>query len=335
MVPRGAALGRGGGVDEHPRDGDPVGDGFPGEREGEEEERVVEAEVGGGELWAEEVQHIATPTATQLGAAAMNDDVVAEILLRLPAKSVLRCRAVCRSWRRITTADYFVAAHSRRRPLQLLGYTGPNDESLRDDEFLVTSAPRVNAETMLICNPATRQLVNLPPVSTGGVVVDRNDLRLHSSAFYFHRPSGEYRVLCYRKGTNYILSTGSGEARRLGPVPDQQRRTCSFSAVTVGKTVGESVYWGRREVDDRSRIMAFDTVSERFRAVAPPPVEHADEGPLLDMHGRHARRGGDAGGAVPGRVGQRRRRRREVGAAPPGGAAGGILFQGVEASGAW
>lgn len=81
--------------------------------------------------------------------------------------------------------------------------------------------------------------------------------------------------------------------------------------------------------------MAFDTVSERFRAVAPPPVEHADEGPLLDMHGRHARRGGDAGGAVPGRVGQRRRRRREVGAAPPGGAAGGILFQGVEASGAW
>uniref|UniRef100_A0A0E0CF04 F-box domain-containing protein n=1 Tax=Oryza meridionalis TaxID=40149 RepID=A0A0E0CF04_9ORYZ len=199
----------------------------------------------------------------------MNDDVVAQILLRLPAKSVFRCRAVCRSWRRITTAAYFVAAHSRRRPLQLLGYTGPNDESLRDDEFLVTSAPvtavpavydgddtecrrflrrnvrlclrgscdglllfeRVNAESMLICNPATRQLVNLPP---------------------------------------------------------PQRRTCSFFAVTVGKTVGESVYWGRREVDDRSRIMAFDTVSERFRAVAPPPVEHADEGPLLDMDGTFA-----------------------------------------------
>lgn len=64
MVPRVAALGRGGGVDEHPRDGDPEGDWFPGEREGEEEERVVEAEVGaevvggrgGGELRAEEVE---------------------------------------------------------------------------------------------------------------------------------------------------------------------------------------------------------------------------------------------------------------------------------------
>ena len=63
MVPRVAALGRGGGVDEHPRDGDPEGDGFPGEREGEEEERVVEAEVGGGELWAEEVEASSPATA--------------------------------------------------------------------------------------------------------------------------------------------------------------------------------------------------------------------------------------------------------------------------------
>uniref|UniRef100_A0A0E0CF03 Uncharacterized protein n=1 Tax=Oryza meridionalis TaxID=40149 RepID=A0A0E0CF03_9ORYZ len=64
MVPRGAALGRGGGVDdEHPRDGEPEGDGFPGEREGEEEERVVEAEVGGGELRAEEVEASSPATA--------------------------------------------------------------------------------------------------------------------------------------------------------------------------------------------------------------------------------------------------------------------------------
>ena len=47
VVPRGAALGRGGGVDEHPRHGDPKGDGArPGEGEGEDEEGGVEAEVG-------------------------------------------------------------------------------------------------------------------------------------------------------------------------------------------------------------------------------------------------------------------------------------------------
>ena len=48
VVPRGAALDGGGGVDEHPGDGDPEGDGvvLPGEREGEEKEGVLEAEVG-------------------------------------------------------------------------------------------------------------------------------------------------------------------------------------------------------------------------------------------------------------------------------------------------
>lgn len=48
VVPRGAALDGGGGVDEHPRHGDPErdGGGLPGEREGEEEEGVLEAEVG-------------------------------------------------------------------------------------------------------------------------------------------------------------------------------------------------------------------------------------------------------------------------------------------------
>lgn len=37
VVPRGAALGRGGGVHEHPRHGDPEGDGVRRKGEGEEE----------------------------------------------------------------------------------------------------------------------------------------------------------------------------------------------------------------------------------------------------------------------------------------------------------
>lgn len=50
VVPRGGgtALDGDGGVDEHPRDGDPERDGGPigGEREGEVEEGTLESEVG-------------------------------------------------------------------------------------------------------------------------------------------------------------------------------------------------------------------------------------------------------------------------------------------------
>ncbi|XP_024319148.1 uncharacterized protein LOC112272479 [Brachypodium distachyon] len=40
-----------------------------------------------------------------------------EILLRLPAAALLRCRAVCRSWRRLTSDNPgFLLAHHRRQP---------------------------------------------------------------------------------------------------------------------------------------------------------------------------------------------------------------------------
>lgn len=50
------------------------------------------------------------------------DDVVREILFRLPSASVLRFRAVCKHWRRITTCPVFLAIYSLRQPLELLAY---------------------------------------------------------------------------------------------------------------------------------------------------------------------------------------------------------------------
>ncbi|TVT97989.1 hypothetical protein EJB05_56704, partial [Eragrostis curvula] len=51
------------------------------------------------------------------------EDIVEEILLRLPAKSLLRCRAVCRAWRRVASAPRFLAAHARLRPAEPVLYT--------------------------------------------------------------------------------------------------------------------------------------------------------------------------------------------------------------------
>ncbi|WVZ85893.1 hypothetical protein U9M48_032751 [Paspalum notatum var. saurae] len=57
----------------------------------------------------------------------LDEDVVTEILLRLPSAAVLGCRAVCRAWRRITSSPGFVAAHARRRPLEDVGGNGRQD----------------------------------------------------------------------------------------------------------------------------------------------------------------------------------------------------------------
>ncbi|CAN6243893.1 unnamed protein product [Urochloa humidicola] len=51
--------------------------------------------------------------------------MVWEILVRLPAKALLRCRAVCRSWRRLTFAADFLLAHHQRQPsLPLVCFDG-------------------------------------------------------------------------------------------------------------------------------------------------------------------------------------------------------------------
>uniref|UniRef100_A0A0E0CEZ0 F-box domain-containing protein n=1 Tax=Oryza meridionalis TaxID=40149 RepID=A0A0E0CEZ0_9ORYZ len=198
----------------------------------------------------------------------MGDDVVVQILSRLPAKAVLRCRAVCRSWRRITTTAYFVAAHSRRRPLQLLGYTGLVVDS--------SSSPYSYVFTVTSVVPAFCDGDD----AAGCRILLRHNMRVSL------RGSCDGLLLFERK-------TGGGAAAPTTACSSATRRRGSWSICRrrrtprrVGVTVGDTVYWGRRQTDDRGQMSAFDTLSETFRRVAPPPpVSHADEGPMFDMHG--------------------------------------------------
>ncbi|XP_073351754.1 F-box protein At5g10340-like [Aegilops tauschii subsp. strangulata] len=135
-----------------------------------------------------------------------------EILVRLPPKALLRCRAVCRAWRRVISAHDFLLAHHDRQPsLHFLcgsGYRGGirHREILtvdkqasaavqlhtvvRLDEYfflqascdglLVLSGPGM---AYICCNPATRQHVQWD---------------LNIMGMYRHRPTGEYRLLLER-----------------------------------------------------------------------------------------------------------------------------------------
>ncbi|CAN6200187.1 unnamed protein product [Urochloa humidicola] len=55
--------------------------------------------------------------------ARLTEDNVTDILLRLPAKSVLRCRAVCKAWRDITSNPGFLSAHASLQPADVVIYT--------------------------------------------------------------------------------------------------------------------------------------------------------------------------------------------------------------------
>ncbi|VAH84760.1 unnamed protein product [Triticum turgidum subsp. durum] len=71
----------------------------------------------------------ARAAATHLLPGLPDEVVVWEILVRLPPKSLLRCRAVCPAWRRATsTRDFLLTHHARQPTLPLLyGYNCAGD----------------------------------------------------------------------------------------------------------------------------------------------------------------------------------------------------------------
>uniref|UniRef100_N1R0B7 Uncharacterized protein n=1 Tax=Aegilops tauschii TaxID=37682 RepID=N1R0B7_AEGTA len=61
-----------------------------------------------------------TKPADGQGSTTINDDVLYEILLRLPAKPLCRLRAMCQSWRSLLSTPSFIAAHKARQAAPLL-----------------------------------------------------------------------------------------------------------------------------------------------------------------------------------------------------------------------
>jgi len=176
------------------------------------------------------------------------DLVIWEILTRLPVKPLLRCRAVCRSWRRRLTSDAkFLLAHHRRQPsLPLLTTTtwdtdtherridaldhrtgerhpvarrtGPIAAFENDHHVLASCDGLIILHEyggLEICNPATRQRAPLKLLHGADYI----------AALYPHRPSGSHRVLCcFERGEDghavyHVHIVGSGELRCVGEPP--------------------------------------------------------------------------------------------------------------------
>ncbi|KAM3207090.1 hypothetical protein ACQJBY_062349 [Aegilops geniculata] len=162
--------------------------------------------------------------------------VVDEILVRLPAKDVLRCRAVRKSWRSGTSTNAFILNHHRRQPSLpiikniegIYRHAGsPTDKKIQP--VLRHADPFKNEMTLCraacdgllilekqsnfyICNPTTRKCASLPHPPGGS----------HTSAvdvvgFYRLHTSGEHRVLwvSYSKQVPYLVLIGAAVPTEL------------------------------------------------------------------------------------------------------------------------
>ncbi|GJN21563.1 hypothetical protein PR202_gb09050 [Eleusine coracana subsp. coracana] len=91
------------------------------------------------------------------------EEVIADILSRLPGKYVLRFRAVCKAWLRITTDPHFLAAHMRRRPLELVLCTLLEERPLSGDQVGSSRDLAFDSIPVTAADPADqRRLIRYP-----------------------------------------------------------------------------------------------------------------------------------------------------------------------------
>ncbi|CAL5011023.1 unnamed protein product [Urochloa decumbens] len=257
-------------------------------------------------------------------AERLNDDVVVEILLRLPPAAVLRFGAVCRAWRRITASPAFLAAHARRRPLELI-IKGPGCAlstiplaTLGDDVDTMRRRRRLRLRWCgpgggdylggllgaydglllferhsgcdhLVCNPVTRQWALLPRTPS---------LWIRVCGVYVHAPSGEHRLLYLANdegnvpggtwtATHRVLSLGGAAvARRIGP----PAAAIEIYSQMPGAYLSHrgNLHWVRHPwVVDTDKILAFDPVAETFRLIPRPPTRDQEREwvSLVKAHG--------------------------------------------------
>ncbi|GFY89134.1 hypothetical protein Acr_06g0010740 [Actinidia rufa] len=235
------------------------------------------------------------------------DDIIIDILSRLPAECVLECRKVCRLWLALTSTPHFIEMHLKRATPEIfvhclyypnwvkdeldlfIFYEGAKKDKMIKKmhagsimhflkgyrHVLIGSCNGLllfmsNSQTRIygICNPVTRQFVNLiVPEPSSGILC----------GFFFHSPTKEFRVLYVvweSIGFVYFIYTfGDKSWRRLANVfPYEPARLVSpvmVNGVLHWMVDFRSGYNGVIPPCSNS-VMMFNVDTEDFRSMPHP-----------------------------------------------------------------
>ncbi|XP_023640393.1 F-box/LRR-repeat protein At2g43260 [Capsella rubella] len=242
----------------------------------------------------------------EVGNSNLNSNVLEELFLRLPLKSLGRFKSVSKEWKSILESKWFVERHlslAKSRPNILLAYhcdCGVSTSILNGLQHFLWSLEFVylhcdatrpsmsydglvcfpKAELVDVVNPSTGQLRRFHCPSLLNPCP--NSAKFHEESWTTYFPGycamgfgrdsvkGCYKVVRIFRNPNYcdILDVNTGEWRKLWK-PSRYK-------VDVGRKstcVDGSIYWLRIHVSGSIyTILALDLHLEEFRAVPRPPL---------------------------------------------------------------
>jgi F-box interacting protein len=253
------------------------------------------------------------------------DDVLEQVLLRLPVKSLMRFKSVCKSWRDTIGSPHFqrsqlLIARVRRPsmlilPLRLMPRSGRMDkirfyaypghgtvaelmheklwsagissfsQPMHCDGLVVVAA--AHSSHIFVCNPATKELVLLPAGSP-----DYNLLGPQKVGFNVDTSTGKYKVVrcfwrhCNKGMTEYSIGC---EIFTLGSMAWKPLTDPPYLVKHMTPLcLPGAIYWSAGITRTTQAMLRFDLRDEEFTMFpAPPCMELADvRSYLTDMSGK-------------------------------------------------
>jgi F-box interacting protein len=259
-------------------------------------------------MMADEAERV--PPWQQGGWLDGHENIIYDILLRLPPKSVVRCRAVCKSWLRLASDHIFLVDHHRCQPsLPLLYFIlddvrDPDISEYRLEELDLHTNDN-ELQTVLGFSshvnwwmPHGRERRLALHGSCDGVLLLSSDDSLylynpttrhwgclpplHSdntiAGFYWHRISDDYRVLYFRRHEDgkycyYVMEAGTKRQRLVSRQVSLIHSSWPTKCArrTPPVLLHGNLHWP--PVSSRPETIAvFDTVGEVLRFMLSPAV---------------------------------------------------------------
>ncbi|KAH6826256.1 hypothetical protein C2S53_001693 [Perilla frutescens var. hirtella] len=236
-------------------------------------------------------------------------EIIVNILSRLPIRSIIRCKHVCKSWLDLLVTPEFVRSHiSKSVPGLVVFVRNPQIKPYKFVEFVDELDPnfdehRWNAvfnfnlpfhvpvhseangllflwepDFLIICNPITRDYITFP------FPLDNSSVLLESYGFGVSRISGQYKVvgMFFKKEIDtpqqaevsrsecLVYSVGTGSWRRIASAA---LLDYEFKYDT-GAFLNGNLHWlaHARDLNGYSeRISCFVLETELFSTCSPPP----------------------------------------------------------------
>ncbi|XP_051207860.1 putative F-box protein At1g32420 isoform X1 [Lolium perenne] len=227
----------------------------------------------------------------------LTEDIIKEILIRLPARSLLRFRSVSKQWRNLLSSPNFILAHLQHASQRLLLFSdrdlstplriqsnifdeawSPSSSGYSADDLFASCNGLLcfNEESSLkICNPMTGHSLHIvKPVRT-------SDCQFRCEyAFGFHPKTNKYKIIHFMHefhGQGSPCRVDSIQVYTLGEEEWREIRVPSAHLLlSLGVVnVDGAMHWitGPNGGCSDIAVMSFDLNEEVFTSVRPPTLQ--------------------------------------------------------------